>query len=227
MSDTYPSERRSRGTAFTLIELLVVISIISLLVAILLPALEKAREHSRAVVCMSNLRSIGLGWRLYLDDYGGSLMPANTSYLYNQLPGSVSDSVPWPNLMSVYIQGIHDDTYADNSAFSCPSLRNVTSHSVYRVQYGMNAFGIGARPGTVYRIFHEHEIESPNDLIAFIDSYYTNQTHDGTLESHGHIYFDVRHNDRANTLFADLHIEPYDWDQLYRPGYPNTPPWGQ
>lgn len=54
--------------AFTLIELLVVISIIGLLMAILLPALRKARELARASVCMSHLRQWGTVFFMYTDD---------------------------------------------------------------------------------------------------------------------------------------------------------------
>lgn len=54
--------------AFTLIELLVVISIISLLIGILLPALGKSRETVRNVLCKNNLRQIGTGMQMYLDD---------------------------------------------------------------------------------------------------------------------------------------------------------------
>ncbi len=54
--------------AFTLIELLVVISIIALLVAILMPALNKARQQATAAVCMANCDQLTLAWVMYADD---------------------------------------------------------------------------------------------------------------------------------------------------------------
>ena len=57
-----------KRTGFTLIELLVVIAIIALLLAILMPALQRVRKQARSAACMSNLRHWGLIFNLYTDD---------------------------------------------------------------------------------------------------------------------------------------------------------------
>lgn len=74
---TWPMTRRLRPTrpdrGFTLVELLVVVSIIALLISILLPSLQGARNQSRDAMCMSNLHQFGLMIQYYLSDNGDRL----------------------------------------------------------------------------------------------------------------------------------------------------------
>ncbi len=71
------SPRQAGRQAFTLIELLVVVAIISLLVSILLPSLNRAKELARATKCLANLRSIGLALAMYQLDNDGRLPPSS------------------------------------------------------------------------------------------------------------------------------------------------------
>jgi prepilin-type N-terminal cleavage/methylation domain-containing protein/prepilin-type processing-associated H-X9-DG protein len=65
-----------RKHGFTLIELLVVVAIIAVLVAILLPALGKARENAKKAVCLNNLRQLGMAELMYANDYNGLIVCA-------------------------------------------------------------------------------------------------------------------------------------------------------
>ena len=64
------SRHAKRRDGFTLVELLVVVAIISLLVAILLPSLGKARERAKTTSCLSSMRQLGIMYRTYLQDQG-------------------------------------------------------------------------------------------------------------------------------------------------------------
>jgi prepilin-type N-terminal cleavage/methylation domain-containing protein/prepilin-type processing-associated H-X9-DG protein len=77
--------RSGRMSGFTLVELLVVIGIIAVLVSLLLPAMNRARESARRTNCMSNLKQIGAAMLMYAQDNQGLVPPLY--YGYNAAPG--------------------------------------------------------------------------------------------------------------------------------------------
>lgn len=96
------SSRAGRG-AFSLIELLVVLAIVVVLMGLLAPALSGVRHAERSLTCLSNLRQIAMGFRLYADEHGGRL-PA-------------SGGPPWEQTLAPYL--------GDRPLFRCPADQEV------------------------------------------------------------------------------------------------------
>jgi prepilin-type N-terminal cleavage/methylation domain-containing protein len=80
-----------KNKGFTLIELLVVIAIIALLLSITMPALKKAKEKTKSLMCRTNLRALSLSLRLYAEDNEDKLFSYLGDLYINQLAGGIDD----------------------------------------------------------------------------------------------------------------------------------------
>jgi prepilin-type N-terminal cleavage/methylation domain-containing protein/prepilin-type processing-associated H-X9-DG protein len=238
-----PSFQSIRGPwkplhGFTLIELLVVISIISLLIALLLPALEQARQAARNVSCKSNLRQIGMGFRSYAADY--DMLP----YTYNE------DNKRWSHWKGKLLSNNSDrylgispkggsfngsapeDVNLDNPLL-CPAVERqkwpwynspitegnnsqytMNGFAVYRLKSNGNPSRQSKAPGfPVAERFSDVKTPSDTWLLwdgAWFGDHGAQDVHDDQWYIHRNQFGHKRHGGNMNTLHFDGHAGQWD-----------------
>ena len=146
---------RSEGqdSGFSLVELLVVISIMTLLLGILLPALGQARESAKQTVCLSNLRQIGLATQFYLNEY-------------DYFPQAWQDSeCRWMDLIKPYLS-------KQSEVYSCPSDRlqkAVQWDPQIILSYGINCFNFAGDRYCFWYGVKAANVASPENTVIFAD----------------------------------------------------------
>jgi len=120
-------QKQSRG--FTLVELLVVIGIIAVLIALLLPALRKARLQAEKTQCASNLRQVALACKMYAND--------NRDYVVWG-EGGTGWNLQWNAILInlKYLPVARDDFYSQ--VFDCAAASKRVNLTAYRTHYGLN-----------------------------------------------------------------------------------------
>lgn len=229
MTNQLPNCRLSIRPAFTLVELLVVISIIAVLMAMLLPALKKARESAIDISCRTHLRSFGLAASMYAGDHNGKLMAGNGSGSGPTYLG------PWHQCLATYVGAPSYDNW-QTKTHPCPGWDAATGYGWnsewHRITWSSSDYGLPERP---------EKIRSSMSLRLLMGdvrntvSPLVNGKHDEArlLTQYGvngvwgtqwiPVYAPAAHLGNQNLLFLDGHLESQSADYLpdhVMPAYP-------
>lgn len=217
-----------RRKNFTIIELLVVIAVISLLMTLLLPALNSARSYAHDAVCMNNMRQLGIVGLNYTID-NNDCWPL----FYDAKTGRIWYNYSVPGFVGVYAgRDVLYTNYTCPPSLLCPAIvpRTIENGLVPATSYGMNGQGFadaGANVWNSANAYNLRRIKSCSAKIVHIDSGAKDSL--GKTEGRWDVWRDGaniassdckvgyrhKHNTSACALFFDGHASMPKHNELY------------
>ncbi len=207
MNQPTSSVSRRKGQGFTLIELLVVIAIIAILAAILFPVFARARENARKATCQSNMKQIGLGFQMYVQDYddmGGPAWPRPWNNIGAHVPAGFTLSTnyyTWFEAIQPYVKNLN--------VGQCPSQQYTQATMAYNTVPFSYYFNMNSADGGLSSAA-EATVLAPAATICAIDGWGTMDYYasPATLSSLVKTNTTVRrHSDGCNVLWCDGHVK--------------------
>lgn len=211
---------------FTLIELLVVIAIIAVLMGILMPSLKAARDQAKRVQCVSNVKTLSLGWLMYAQEFDNHLVNGNVG---SKVKGS---SVPWvlsPGEQNVDLEekieavkqgGLYPYIGKSHNVYRCPADRRI-KHAE-RVAFCSFSIAAGANgedhpSGEFKRAKKLSDIKRPSEKYVFVEDidprgYNVGSWCMGFSTARFIDPLAIWHNRRSTMGFADGHADMHRWN---------------
>ena len=211
--------------AFTLIELLVVIAIMVLLLAILMPSLQRARKQAKATICLHNLSQWGAIWLMYTDDWNGYFHPG----WGGNDPGLPNLTGHWPTAIRLY--------YTDPKIQLCPEApgpgKGAWGPSAFGeyVSYGLNGWVCNPMPdvksifGPTRWNWRTPHVKGANRAPLFLDAKFKHNwpdhreeppEYEGVWAGHMGNFCINRHNGAINGVFLDFTVRKIGLKELWK-----------
>ncbi len=191
--------KKQRG--FTLIELLVVIAIVAILMTLLLPALAKGKLKAKQTECGSNLRQVGLSFRMFADEHDNRL-PMQVSVRRGGTLEYINRGETWRHFQ------VMSNLLVNSKLVLCPADRERGSTNWNALGNLNTSFfvGVDAQIGRTHQMLAgDRNILTPGYPTPGVVPLQTNMTAFWTQEMHQY---------RGNILFADGHVDSTDSDGL-------------
>lgn len=186
-------QRAALPWAFTLVELLVVVAIIAILAALILPALSRARESSRGISCVNNIRQLGIASTVYAGDFGR--LPSFLDWLYPRNVPPPGNSDITKGQLYPYVKSKDVYRCPSETGFPPPPIPGPIDHS-----YQMPCM-----------VCHAHDITSclaPSRTVYFLEVTNKGKSFpDGIAIVPAPDKLAFRHNSREHFLMMDTHVE--------------------